>query len=466
MACVTSAVMGVGSIITGIFTNMPFICSPSAAICIWYASFLQIKGLGYVSGCQATVVQGVLMMVLFWKPLGKMIIGSIPVCIQVGTSLGIGNLTALAGAKAINLVQKGTYTIVTMGPYDNDMYIALFGTFIIAMLLHYHVKPAFVVVLIFNSIVTWLYHDSFPKVVAYSPTAPFVNIFTYTYHYTTSIVMCSLCFLSIVSLNGLGRAFSDLAKLTREDNSVPRIRFMYLICGALSVFSGFFGGPPIVISPETGAGIKAGARTGLSAVLAGLIYCVAAFFAPLMVAIPSNAYAPLLLAIGVILFLNTKKIDWTNPLVAFPCFAVQFIVPFTYSILNGVFIGWILYLMLNFVSFNMYNHGKYLLGINWPAGVDIVFTNFLDPIVYPAYDKLMLYCPFLNVDSVHAPVGPTKYNNLPPTASGADLTVRMDSADGDIEMEKVEARKATLVHAGEDDGAHEDAHMNSTGTIF
>jgi len=406
------------------------------------------------------------MMVLFWKPLGKMIIGSIPVCIQVGTSLGIGNLTALAGAKAINLVQKGTYTIVTMGPYDNDMYIALFGTFIIAMLLHYHVKPAFVVVLIFNSIVTWLYHDSFPKVVAYSPTAPFVNIFTYTYHYTTSIVMCSLCFLSIVSLNGLGRAFSDLAKLTREDNSVPRIRFMYLICGALSVFSGFFGGPPIVISPETGAGIKAGARTGLSAVLAGLIYCVAAFFAPLMVAIPSNAYAPLLLAIGVILFLNTKKIDWTNPLVAFPCFAVQFIVPFTYSILNGVFIGWILYLMLNFVSFNMYNHGKYLLGINWPAGVDIVFTNFLDPIAYPAYDKLMLYCPFLNVDSVHAPVGPTKYNNLPPTASGADLTVCMDSADGDIEMEKVEARKATLVHAGEDEGAHEDAHMNSTGTIF
>ena len=122
--------------------------------------------------------------------------------------------------------------------------------------------------------------------------------------------------------------------------------------------------------------------------------------------------------------------------------------------------------MLNFVSFSMYNHGKYLLGINWPAGVDIVFTNFLDPIAYPAYDKLMLYCPFLNVDSVHAPVSQPKYNNLSPTASGADLTVRMDSADGDIEMEKVEARKATLVHAGEDDGAHEDDHMNSTGTIF
>jgi hypothetical protein len=280
--------------------------------------------------------------------------------------------------------------------------------------------------------------------------------------------MCSLCFLSIVSLNGLGRAFADLAKLTRADNSTPRIRFMYLICGALSVFSGFFGGPPIVISPETGAGIKAGARTGLSAVLAGLIYCVAAFFAPLMVAIPSNAYSPLLLAIGVILFLNTNKIDWQDPRVAFPAFAVQFIVPFTYSILNGVFIGWILFLMLNFVSFGMYKNAKYLLGINWPSGVDIIFTNFLDPIVYPAYDSLMLYCPFLNVDhSAHAAIAPaSKYNNILSSASGADLMGNMDITEGDIEMEKVEARKATHVAAEVDDGAHEDDHMNSTGTIF
>jgi len=115
----------------------------------------------------------------------------------------------------------------------------------------------------------------------------------------------------------------------------------------------------------------------------------------------------------------------------------------------------------------MYKDAKFLLGINWPAGVDIVFTNYLDPIVYPAYDKLMLYCPFLNVDhSAHAPIAPTKYNNLPPSASGADLMAHVDNADGDIEMEKVETRKATPVSAEVDDGAHEDDHMNSTGTIF
>ena len=170
--------------------------------------------------------------------------------------------------------------------------------------------------------------------------------------------MCSLCFLSVVSLNGLGRAFSDLAKLTRADNSIPRIRFMYLIiCGALWLLR-----RPAHRDLLRDRGRHQGWGAHWSVCGVGRLDLLrGCFLRSVDVAIPSNAYAPLLLAIGVILFLNTNKIDWTNPLVAFPAFAVQFIVPFTSSILNGVFIGWILYLMLNFVSFSMYKNGKYLL---------------------------------------------------------------------------------------------------------
>ena len=155
-----------------------------------------------------------------------------------------------------------------------------------------------------------------------------------------------------------------------------------------------------MISPETGAGIKAGARTGLSAIMAGLIYCVSAFFAPLLVKIPGAATSPLLLAIGVILFTSVLKIDWHDVRTAFPCFAVQFIVPFTYSILNGVFLGWMLFLLLSFCTFNMYKDAKFLVGINWPGGVDTIFTKFLDPIAYPAYDALIACFPSLAPDAV------------------------------------------------------------------
>ena len=104
------------------------------------------------------------------------------------------------------------------------------------------------------SLVTWAERGQWPAGVAAIPVAPPVDALNphTPYTYTTQIVMLDLCFLSIVSLNGLGRAFADLAKLTRADGSTPRIRFMYLICGLFSIFSGFFGGPPIVISPETG----------------------------------------------------------------------------------------------------------------------------------------------------------------------------------------------------------------------
>ena len=82
-------------------------------------------------------------------------------------------------------------------------------------------------------------------------------------------------------MTGLVKAFSDLAGLTDPSGAVPRGRLLYLLCGLLSVFSGIYGGPPVLISPESGAGIKAGARTGLSAIVGGFFFCIAVFFAPL-----------------------------------------------------------------------------------------------------------------------------------------------------------------------------------------
>jgi xanthine/uracil/vitamin C permease (AzgA family) len=92
--------------------------------------------------------------------------------------LGIGNLTAVAGAVKIHLIAKGTVTVVTQGPYDDHMYIALFGTLVIAMLLFYRVRPAFIIVLILNSIITWGYDKSWPTTVA--QVHVLLNVYVYS----------------------------------------------------------------------------------------------------------------------------------------------------------------------------------------------------------------------------------------------------------------------------------------------
>lgn len=119
------------------------------------------------------------------------------------------------------------------------------------------------------------------------------------------------------------------------------------------MLSAYMSGPPILISPETAAGIKAGARTGLSTLVCGILFGVAAFFSPLFAAVPPAGTAPLLIMVGVMMFGNAKRIDWADYKVAVPAYCVLFFIPFTYSILRGVAIGYIIYIMIGLFTGDM-----------------------------------------------------------------------------------------------------------------
>jgi AGZA family xanthine/uracil permease-like MFS transporter len=118
------------------------------------------------------------------------------------------------------------------------------------------------------------------------------------------------------------------------------------MCGLITMLSGYFSGPPILISPESTGGIKAGAKTGLSTCVCGLFFCICTFFAPVVKEVPNAATAPLLLTVGVILTQNVKLIDWTDIRSAFPAFACIFFIPFTYNILLGVIVGYVMFISI------------------------------------------------------------------------------------------------------------------------
>jgi AGZA family xanthine/uracil permease-like MFS transporter len=80
---------------------------------------------------------------------------------------------------------------------------------------------------------------------------------------------------------------SDLAKLTKPNGDIPRGRWLFVVCGVTTILSGYLSGPPILISPESAAGIKAGAKTGISTVVCGLLFLISVFFAPIFAEIPA-----------------------------------------------------------------------------------------------------------------------------------------------------------------------------------
>jgi xanthine/uracil/vitamin C permease (AzgA family) len=160
----------------------------------------------------------------------------------------------------------------------------------------------------------------------------------------------NLFFLFVLTLNGLARSLSDLGGLTKASGAIPRGNFLFIVAGLTTMLSGYMSGPPILISPETGAGIKAGARTGLSTLVCGLLFGIAAFFSPIFGAVPAAGTAPLLIMIGVMMFANCKRIDWTDYKNAVPAYCVLFFIPFTYSILRGVAFGYAIYIVISFYT--------------------------------------------------------------------------------------------------------------------
>jgi len=375
-AVICCACCAIGSIAGGLFSNLPMIVAPPTSVSIFLVAYLRGNSMTFHQGNQAVIVSGCILIALGFRPLSRFFSRMIPSCIQLATGIGIGMLTALAGCIEINLVQQGKYTLVELGPITDEVAIAMAGLMIVGILLYYHVKGAFCACLLFGSIVYWSDTNTFPDTIASSPTATaFSELVGNTLDMNTILLFLDLSFLYIVTISGLARAFADLAHITNENGTVPRGRWLYVICGLLTIFSGCYGGPPILISPESGAGIKAGGRTGLSSVVGGIIFGFAAFFTPLFQAVPPAATAPLLIAVGVVLFANTKKIDWTNYSHAFPAYIVLFLIPFTYSILKGVFYGWGAYLVMNFFTGDLFLTTRSLMNIYCPALSEQLFND-------------------------------------------------------------------------------------------
>ncbi len=325
---------GVGTIFCGLFANLPFVLAPPTVVSIFLSVFLQQMDEGPNEGSIAVVLSGIILLFFGWRPLGRLVSRLIPISIQVGTVVGIGLLTALAGSTEIDLVQKGTYTILKMGRITSKICIAFAGVIIICVAMSFHWKGSFCIAVIFCSVVWWWYDYSFPDSIADAPVMNFID-FEDSNKDNTILLTVDLVFLYLLYLNGLMTSLSNLAVLTREDSTIPRGRWIYIMCGVFTILAGLSSSAPILVSPESSASIKEGAKTGLSAVVAGILFVLASFFSPIFESVPATGTSPVLVMIGIILIQNVSRIDWKNITNAAPAFIVLFYIPFTYSIIQG-----------------------------------------------------------------------------------------------------------------------------------
>ena len=350
--CISAAV---GCLLTAFLANVPFCQAPGMGLNTFF-TFTVCFGMGYTweQALAIVFISGVLFLVITVTPLRSKIIASIPASLKAAISAGIGFFIALIGMFNVNIVTAfgsgaaGSYT--DMGSITKGAaLLALIGLIITAVLVAYRVKGA-----IFIGIFMGETHLPDTLTVAgigeaFSSVAfklDFAGAFTAggIVPFLTAVITFTICdcFDTVGTL--LGTAGN--AGMLDENGNFPG-GDRALIADAIATCTGaLIGTSTVTTFVESSTGIEDGGRTGLTSLTTGILFLLAIVLAPVAGIVPSAATAPALIIVGVFMMKGVLKVDWSDMETAIPCFLTIAMMPFAYSIADGLGFGIISYTLI------------------------------------------------------------------------------------------------------------------------
>ncbi|MEI3176515.1 MAG: NCS2 family permease [Lachnospiraceae bacterium] len=355
--CLSAAI---GTFLTAFLANVPFAQAPGMGLNAFFTYTLCFSmGYTWQQGLAIVLISGILFLVVTVTPLRGMIIASIPAPLKNAISVGIGLFICFIGMLNAGIVQcfgpeNGSYT--DMGAITKGgALLALIGLLITGILIVYKVKAAIFIGIIITTIIGIpMGITTMPETITMSHIGNIsMTAFQLDFGGVLSVGVLPLitavmsffivdCFDTVGTL--LGTAGN--AGMLDKDGNLPG-GDRALIADALATCVGAcLGTSTVTTFVESSTGIQEGGRTGLSSVVTGLLFLLAILLAPVAGIVPSAATAPALIIVGVYMIIGVTKIDWTDFEVALPCFLTIVMMPFAYSISDGIGFGFISYTVI------------------------------------------------------------------------------------------------------------------------
>ncbi|MGW5638873.1 NCS2 family permease [Streptomyces sp. NPDC003832] len=371
----TALVAAVMTVIMGVGGNLPLALAAGLGLNAVVA--FQIAPLmSWDDAMGLVVLEGLLICVLVLTGLREAVMHAIPQALKQAISVGIGLFIAFIGFVDAGFVTRipdaaGTTVPVQLGGTGSltgwPVLVFCLGVLLTIALLARKVKGAIlisivvmtVVALVVNSIAdvkSWgLTTPEWPEKLVDTPDFGLIGQFSLfgAFGQTTFITVVLLVFTLVLSdffdTMGTVVGISAEAKLLDEDGKVPHLGRVLLIDGAAAVAGGASSSSSATSYIESAAGVGEGARTGFSNLVTGGLFALALFLGPLLTIVPLQAAAPALVAVGFLMMTQVKHIDWDRYEIAIPAFLTIAVMPFTYSITNGIGAGFVAYVLIKTV---------------------------------------------------------------------------------------------------------------------
>jgi AGZA family xanthine/uracil permease-like MFS transporter len=358
-AAVTAATClaaAVGCFLMGGLARYPLALAPGMGLNAYF-TFAVVKGMGipWPVALGAVFISGVLFLILTAAGIRQMIIESIPRELYASVALGIGMFIALIGFSNAGIVTANPSTLVSLGNLRAPgTLLALFGLFLTAALMIWRVRGAMLLGVVGTTLAGVV-----TGVVKWAPQPYSASALSGTFLKLDvlaaakfGIVEIVFVFLFVDLFDNIGTlvAVGKRAGLFDADGKIPRLNGILTSDAIATTVGSMLGTSTVVSYIESAAGVVAGGRSGVTAIVTGLLFLVALFLAPVAGVIPVQATAPALILVGALMLGHASEIEWSDPLQSIPAFLTMTAIPLTFSIANGLAFGFVSYTLLKLLA--------------------------------------------------------------------------------------------------------------------
>ena len=345
-----------GSIVMGLHANYPIAQAPGMGQNAFF-TFGVVLGMGHSwqTALGAVFVSGLIFVAMSVSPIREWLVNSIPRNLKLGMAAGIGLFLGFIALRNAGIVVDNPATLVGLGEiWSFEPVVCILGFVTIAALSARQVTGAVIIGILFATIIGWLSGKTeFIGVMAMPPSlAPVFLQLDIAGALQLSMVTAILSMLIVDVFDTAGTlvGVATRANLVGEDGKLPRLRRALISDSTATVVGALSGTSSTTSYIESAAGVEAGGRTGLTAVVCGLLFLACLFFAPLAQSVPAYATASALLFVACLMARSLADIDWQDVTESAPAVVAAITMPLSFSIAEGIGLGFISYVLIKIVS--------------------------------------------------------------------------------------------------------------------
>ena len=338
--------------VMGFYANWPVGLAPGMGLNAFFTyNVVNEMGYSWEVALGAVFLAGVLFVIMSVTPLRRWMLDSIPLNLRIAMGSGVGLFIGFIGLKSGGLIVANEANFLSLGDFSQPQTLLSGLGFLLISILSIRKIPGAIIIGVLSVTVAGVSLGlvQFQGVIALPPNlAPtFMQLdILGALDLTMISVIMSFLFVNFFDTTGTLLGVANRAKLTDDAGNTVDLDKALKADSSSGVVGAFFGCAPVTSYVESSAGIEAGGRTGLTAVVVGVFFLIAIFFSPLASIVPAYATAGALIYVAILMLGGMEKLDWSDTTELLPALIMIVMIPLTFSIANGIALGFIAYVAI------------------------------------------------------------------------------------------------------------------------